>query len=225
MFPFRRTVFVYGLPQEVGEEYVKKMLDPFGGVVKVEMDKGPDTLDRAIMARLMEKNRVFKLLSKDTSAFPMTFSTRGWTPSRNPGQSRFSIEKDRHNQEWVTQYECIWCRKTKSIRDGYYQGATPTYLVCLQCAAGRAEEQLQLYDTQSRLRTDSGNRLRDLLIGMAPRPVLQCQTALCVFASQRQASKCVYVRSRLAYEGSFATHYHHYSKLKKDIALQSPFHT
>ena len=29
----------------------------------------------------------------------------------------------------------------------------------------------------------------------------------------------MYVRSRIAYDGCFATHYHHYSKCKKEIAL------
>merc|ERR1719464_2180599 len=51
-----------------------------------------------------------------------------------------------------------------------------------------------------------------------PRKELETRrTALVVFASQRQASKCAYVRTRIAWKGAFATHFHHYSKVKKEI--------
>eukprot|EP00488_Nonionellina_sp_1-RS-2012_P002965 TRINITY_DN6004_c0_g1_i1.p1 TRINITY_DN6004_c0_g1~~TRINITY_DN6004_c0_g1_i1.p1 ORF type:complete len:252 (-),score=68.80 TRINITY_DN6004_c0_g1_i1:25-780(-) len=59
----------------------------------------------------------------------------------------------------------------------------------------------------------------ELLCGKPPRDTNKTKTALAVFTSQRQASKCVYVRSRIAFDGCFTTHYHHYSKLKKEIAL------
>eukprot|EP00486_Rosalina_sp_Unknown_P012775 CAMPEP_0201596668 /NCGR_PEP_ID=MMETSP0190_2-20130828/193308_1 /ASSEMBLY_ACC=CAM_ASM_000263 /TAXON_ID=37353 /ORGANISM="Rosalina sp." /LENGTH=319 /DNA_ID=CAMNT_0048057161 /DNA_START=1041 /DNA_END=1996 /DNA_ORIENTATION=- len=59
----------------------------------------------------------------------------------------------------------------------------------------------------------------ELLCGKSPRDTSKTKTALAVFTSQRQASKCVYVRSRIAFDGCFTTHYHHYSKLKKEIAL------
>eukprot|EP01084_Bolivina_argentea_P079976 144922_1 len=126
-----------------------------------------------------------------------------------------------HNKQ--EQYNCYWCHKQKPCADGYYHpkrilGTAPTYRVCLQCAAAKSEEQSQKYDARSKLLKDD-KRLRELLLGLPPRSIIQSKTALCVFASQRQASKCVYVRSRLAYDGAFATHYHHYSKLKKEIAL------
>ena len=92
--------------------------------------------------------------------------------------------------------------------------------MCLQCAAAKSEEQSAKYDSRRELLKDD-KRLRELLLGLPPRPSSSCKTALCVFASQRQASKCVYVRSRLAYDGAFATHFHHYSKLKKEIALNA----
>jgi hypothetical protein len=38
-----------------------------------------------------------------------------------------------------------------------------------------------------------------------------------VYESQRQASKCVYVRSRLGIDGCFATHFHNFTRNKKDI--------
>merc|ERR1712048_685661 len=60
---------------------------------------------------------------------------------------------------------------------------------------------------------------RDRWLGIPPKDVDTRKTALVVFASQRQASKCAYVRTRIAYKGSFATHFHHYSKVKKEIVL------
>merc|ERR1719499_832464 len=44
------------------------------------------------------------------------------------------------------------------------------------------------------------------------------RTCLVVFESQRQASKCVYVRSRLGIEGCFATHFHNYTRHKREIS-------
>merc|ERR1719356_2415891 len=122
-------------------------------------------------------------------------------------------------------YDCYWCQKRKPCADGYYHpqravGQSPSYRVCLQCAAAKSEEQSAKYDNRRELLKDD-KRLRELLLGLPPRPSSSCKTALCVFASQRQASKCVYVRSRLAYDGAFATHFHHYSKLKKEIALNA----
>eukprot|EP01083_Nonionella_stella_P169489 574819_1 len=201
-FPFRRSVYIYGLPWYADDKYIYAMLNAFGGVTKVHFDHGPDTLDRQIMKKMLEKHRVYKLLSKDSAALTMEFNAM-------------------HSKQ--EQYHCYWCHKQKPCCDGYYHpkrvvGAAPSYRVCLQCAAAKAEEQCSKYDARSKLLKDD-KRLRELLLGLPPRPVQQCKTALCVFASQRQASKCVYVRSRLAYDGAFATHYHHYSKLKKEIAL------
>jgi len=201
-FPFRRSVYIYGLPWYADEKYIYSMLNAFGGVTKVHFDHGPDTLDRQIMKKMLEKHRVYKLLSKDSAALTMEFN-------------QMSTKQEVYN--------CYWCRKQKPCVDGYYHpkrlpGTAPSYRVCLQCAAAKAEEQSQKYDARSKLLKDD-KRLRELLLGLPPRSIEQCKTALCVFASQRQASKCVYVRSRLAYDGAFATHYHHYSKLKKEIAL------
>eukprot|EP00485_Elphidium_margaritaceum_P005146 CAMPEP_0202697304 /NCGR_PEP_ID=MMETSP1385-20130828/10629_1 /ASSEMBLY_ACC=CAM_ASM_000861 /TAXON_ID=933848 /ORGANISM="Elphidium margaritaceum" /LENGTH=1011 /DNA_ID=CAMNT_0049353733 /DNA_START=619 /DNA_END=3654 /DNA_ORIENTATION=- len=201
-FPFRRSVYIYGLPVYADEKYIYDMLNAFGGVTKVQFDHGPDTLDRQIMQKMLEKHRVYKLLSKDSAALTMEFNQMA------------------NKQE---QYNCYWCKKLKPCADGYYHpkrmpATPPSYRVCLQCAAAKAEEQSHKYDARSKLLKDD-KRLRELLLGLPPRSMEQCQTALCVFASQRQASKCVYVRSRLAYDGAFATHYHHYSKLKKEIAM------
>merc|ERR1712154_576105 len=169
---------------------------------KVHFDHGPDTLDRQIMTKMLEKHRVYKLLSKDSAALTMEFNQM-------------------HSKQ--EQFNCYWCHKQKPCVDGYYHpsripGTAPTYRVCLQCAAAKAEEQSAKYDARSKLLSND-KRLRELLLGLPPRNIQQSKTALCVFASQRQASKCVYVRSRLACDGAFATHYHHYSKLKKEIAL------
>jgi len=201
-FPFRRSVYLYGLPWYADEKYIFSMLQAFGGVTKVQFDHGPDTLDRLIMAKMLEKHRVYKLLSKDSAALTMEFNAMS------------------SKQET---YDCYWCQKRKPCADGYYHpqravGQSPSYRVCLQCAAAKSEQQSAKYDSRRELLRDD-KRLRELLLGLPPRAVSRCKTALCVFASQRQASKCVYVRSRLAYDGAFATHYHHYSKLKKEIAL------
>jgi len=228
-FPFRRSVFIYGLRRDADEDYIRAMLSAFGGVSKVHFDHGPDTLDRQIQRKMLDKHRVYKLISLDSAARPMHFhdgesataSARGWHPQMASAPSK-------------EQFECVWCHKHKPAKDGFYAdyaaGASVAamarasassgvaYRVCLQCAAAKSEEQSAKYDARSKLLADD-KRLRELLLGLPPRSVSACKTALCVFASQRQASKCVYVRSRLAYDGAFATHYHHYSKLKKEIAL------
>jgi len=204
-FPFRRSVYIYGLSLSATKEDVLSMLSAFGGVTKVKMDFGCDSLDRQIQRQMLAKHRCYKLLSKDSAAMTMEF---------NAAHS----SKDE-------EYSCYWCAKNKACADGYYHpkripGTPPAYRVCLQCAAAKAEEQCAKYDARSKL-LKNDEALRDLLLGLPPRPANECKTALCVFASQRQASKCVYVRSRLAINGAFATHYHHYSKLKKEIALNS----
>merc|ERR1719295_1132382 len=228
-FPFRRSVFIYGLHKDADEAYIRSMLSAFGGVSKVHFDHGPDTLDRHIQRKMLEKHRVYKLISLDSAAMPMRFhdgasvavtaSARAWHPQ---------IEAVQDNPQFL----CLWCKKNKPAKDGFYAPATKdgtksattavsaAYRVCLQCAAAKSEEQSAKYDARSKLLADD-KRLRELLLGLPPRSTSQCKTALCVFASQRQASKCVYVRSRLAYDGAFATHFHHYSKLKKEIALNA----
>jgi len=206
------------------------MLSAFGGVSKVHFDHGPDTLDRHIQRKMLDKHRVYKLISLDSAAMPMRFhdgasvamttsaATRSWPPPQMGGAENGNVNP---------QFKCLWCKKNKPAKDGFYAPATTkegtragamAYRVCLQCAAAKSEEQSGKYDARSKLLSDDA-RLRELLLGLPPRSTSQCKTALCVFASQRQASKCVYVRSRLAYDGAFATHYHHYSKLKKEIAL------
>jgi len=224
LFPFRRSVFIYGLHKDADEAYIRSMLSAFGGVSKVHFDHGPDTLDRQIQRKMLDKHRVYKLISLDSAARPMLFhdgasvavasARASWLPQTGTGTAQ--------DNALATTFKCLWCKKDKPAKDGFYAPSTKVrdleYRVCLQCAAAKSEEQSTKYDARSKLLADD-KRLRELLLGLPPRSPSQCKTALCVFASQRQASKCVYVRSRLAYDGAFATHYHHYSKLKKEIAL------
>ena len=224
---------------DADENYVYRMLQPFGTVTRVEFDHGPDTLDRQIMNKLFEREKVYLLLSKETAALPMKFCESSIHTSHSlsspfinnndsplimgvVSNSNTNTNTNTNTNNSVasnaTTFKCTWCCKSKQMSDGYFQGRMYV-CVCLQCAAARAEEQLSMYEKANKMQNDGGGRLRALLLGFSPRPHNLSKTALCVFASQRQASKCVYVRSRLAYDGAFATHYHHYSKLKKEIAL------
>ncbi|ETO10098.1 hypothetical protein RFI_27282, partial [Reticulomyxa filosa] len=200
-FPFRRTVFVYGLPPSAQHNDVKAMLSPFGMVTKVEMDKGPDTLDREIMERLMKKDRVCKLFSTEDTQSEMKFCDSKLPLLLTPGHTNFL-------------FSFFSKQIKKKIGLNWNQEGQPRFHV----EKDQSEKELQEHESKSR---SPKKNVCNLSIGPPPHYRSELQTALCVFASQRQASKCVYVRSRLSSpDGSFATHYHHYSKLKKDIAQQ-----
>ena len=221
------------------------MLNPFGAITNVVFDWGTDSLDRAIMAKMLDKPRVYKLLSKDSSTTQMVYdstynvkkhvtaegtvvgsvTTTGNGGTSTQGGSQHPHSQHKTKKSSANSYKCLWCGKTKYCSDGYYQKLKKnmkyeenTYRACLQCAASQAETQLNKFEKRTGIKQDD-TVLKELLLGQPPFPLSMSKTALCVFASQRQASKCVYVRSRLAYNGAFATHYHHYSKLKKEIAM------
>jgi len=193
-FPFRRTVFVFGLPMACDEKYVTEMLSPFGKLSKVLFDHGPDTLDRLVAQKMFEETRVYKY--RDLS-------------------SKISYQ---YQQEIMvggsSDFTCRKCNKVKPCDEGFYESNSYELLVCLQCAAAAAETIAEKCKN-----TACNPRMIELMCGKSPRDTAKTKTALAVFTSQRQASKCVYVRSRIAFDGTFCTHYHHYSKLKKDIAL------
>merc|ERR1712154_400487 len=86
------------------------------------------------------------------------------------------------------------------------------------CAAQLAEDQLNVYYKERNI-VSLKHYARERWLGIPPTDMDKRKTALVVFASQRQASKCAYVRTRVAYKGAFATHFHHYSKVKKEIVL------
>merc|ERR1719242_1351552 len=119
-----------------------------------------------------------------------------------------------------SEYLCFKCKKLKQCEEGFYETNSYQNLICLQCVAAAAEIILE----RAQNKCNGNMRMIELLCGKSPRDVNETRTALAVFTSQRQASKCVYVRSRIGFDGCFATHYHHYSKLKKEIALNiQPF--
>lgn len=194
-FPFRRTVFVYGLPASADQPYVQGICDSFGTIKKIKFDAGPDTLDRHIGRRLLNKPRVKKIYSTCSLHYELQFTSK-------------------HPQQY-TIFKCSWCVRQFHSIQGFYHDENYRTLVCLQCAAKRAESQLgEFNDHRSRgIPTLSSELLGD---DAKRYGLTDYRTALVVFESQRQASKCVYVRSRLGFEGCFATHFHHYSKLKKE---------
>lgn len=194
-FPFRRTVFVYGLPSIADEPYIRNMCSSFGQIKKIKFDAGPDTLDRHIGRRLLNKPRVKKIYSTCSMHLELKYTVK-------------------HPQNYSV-FKCSWCNRQFHTAQGFYHDNLFRMLVCLQCAAKRAESQLgEFNDHRSRgIPTLSSELLGD---DAKRYGLTDYRTALVVFESQRQASKCVYVRSRLGYEACFATHFHHYSKLKKE---------
>jgi len=135
-----------------------------------------------------------------------------------------------------TGFKCQWCGKIRQYSEGYYYKPSSecSYCVCLQCAGNEAEKQINEYESLCKTNgTIEAIEYKSILLGTPP--LIQSnnennnnnndiirygfKTALCVFGSQRQASKCVHVRSRLSFEGAFTTHFHHYSKIKKEIVL------
>lgn len=194
-FPFRRTVFIFGVPRDEGEEFLKEMLEPFGNVSKIQFDHGPDTLDRRIGQKFLNKPRVYQLFSSQGHA-SMTFRTQ------------------HHIHKEITMIHCSKCNKNKPGEEGFYEAHGWSELICAQCAAQLAEDQMNLFFNSGKF--EGADKF---FLGEPPRDINKRKTALVVFASQRQASKCAYVRSRVGYRGAFATHFHHYSKVKKEIAL------
>merc|ERR1719361_66833 len=66
-FPFRRTVFLFGIPHEKSQEFVNEMLKPFGSISKTQFDLSPDGIDRKIGHRFLNKPRVYTLYYSDNS--------------------------------------------------------------------------------------------------------------------------------------------------------------
>lgn len=203
-FPFRRTVFVYGIsPQNATELWIRNQFDCFGTIVKVKFDSGPRSSPRKVGARLLKKepSRVTRLQIQDANHTEFQFS-------------KFLPEN-------LTQYICHKCNRLKEYSDGYYASTTTrnAYLFCIQCAAKKAEENLKNYNTKYRNHFPEHTDVRDLygIDDNAVADINSFVSCLIVYESQRQASKCVYVRSRLGIDGCFATHFHNYTRNKKEI--------
>lgn len=211
-FPFRRTVFVYGIPPEKKETWIRSQFECFGIISKVKFDSGEHSLPRKVGARLLSKepSRVVRLKIRDADHTEYKF-------------------RNSNNANDMSTYTCHDCQKMKSYRDGYYSSDNrqthfqqyPTVL-CVQCAAKRAENNLRFFEKSQ----SSGSAYRDPtqlkhLFGIdqgGSESLTKFRTCLVVFESQRQASKCVYVRSRLGIEGCFATHFHNYTRHKREIS-------
>jgi len=212
-FPFRRTVFVYGIPpNKEKEKWVREQFECFGNIAKVKFDNGQHTLPRKVGARLLtkEKTRVVRLHMRDEHHTEFKFQMKS-----GPG----------HDSQ-IPSYYCHECGKMKNYKDGYYVSDNRTQqgnVFCVQCAAKRAESNLKYFQKRCHNHYMDTNDLKKLfgidLKEYSDTENLQSfRTCLVVFESQRQASKCVYVRSRLGIEGCFATHFHNYTRHKREIS-------
>lgn len=210
-FPFRRTVFIYGIPHKnANEGWIRNQFDCFGTIQKVKFDSGPHSSRRKVGARLLQKDpsRVTRLQIQDQN------------------HTEFKFSKEHPSGKWgvstqLTQYFCHKCNRLKDYNDGYYKSNTSqsAYLFCIQCAAKKAEENLKFYNNKYRPYAQDNDNVKRLygIDEHAVNDVNTFSTCLVVYESQRQASKCVYVRSRLGIDGCFATHFHNYTRNKKDI--------
>lgn len=216
-FPFRRTVFIYGIPRDKNEGWIRSQFDCFGVIQKVKFDSGPHSGPRNVGARLLAKEQ--------TRVTRLTLM--------NSDHTEFQFMKGTPNQ--MGEYVCHECKRLKQAKDGYYSRQTtgdmmPSYgqeqhIFCIQCSAKKAEQNLKWYNERSHnMRRMRGREQREnvetmLGIDTSERnDVNSFLTCLVVYESQRQASKCVYVRSRLGIEGCFATHFHNYTRHKKEMA-------
>ncbi len=71
-FPFRRTVFIFGIPIDGSESFLHEMLKPFGTVSKIQFDHSPDGIDRKISIRFLNKPRVYLLYYYDSTQLHFT---------------------------------------------------------------------------------------------------------------------------------------------------------
>jgi len=217
-FPFRRTVFIYGIPPDKNDGWIRQQFDCFGMIQKVKFDSGPHSGPRNVGARLLRKDthRVTRLRLG------------------NKDHTEFQFMKGTPNH--MVEYMCHECKRLKQAKDGYYSRQTngesmPPYgqeqhIFCIQCSAKKAEQNLKWYNDQAphvgrRIPGREGREQMESMLGIDTserNDVNSFLTCLVVYESQRQASKCVYVRSRLGIEGCFATHFHNYTRHKKEMA-------
>lgn len=208
-FPFRRTVFVYGIhPHHENEKWIRDQFQCFGKIAKVKFDSGPHTLPRKVGAKLlsMSQNRVIRLHMRDSEHTEYVFRN-------SPASS-------------MKQYMCRDCGKMKEFKDGFYIPVEIKHqdsaVFCVQCAAKKAESNLEYFHTRLTSHYKNPQELQAILgidNALHDQTSLESfRTCLVVFESQRQASKCVYVRSRLGIEGCFATHFHNYTRHKREIS-------
>jgi len=213
-FPFRRTVFVYGIPpnKASNEKWIRDQFECFGTIAKVKFDSGAHSLPRKVGARLLSKEttRVVRLHMRDQD------------------HTEYKFQNSHFHDHGATFY-CHECQKLKNYKDGYYSNTSDTLtphhqncMFCVQCAAKKAENNLKYFQTRCHDHYQNPHSLKQLF-GIdsnenSSQNLQSFRTCLVVFESQRQASKCVYVRSRLGIEGCFATHFHNYTRHKREIS-------
>jgi len=204
-FPFRRTVFVYGVHRDnANEQWIRNQFDCFGVIQKVKFDNGPHSTPRKVGVRLLQKepSRITHLIIQ------------------NKHHTRLQFKQGNMEQVNLPQFRCHSCERLKTYKEGYYFSSDhqgPQTLYCIQCAARKAEENLKQYTS---LNSQNGIEVGDMFGVDTEKDNFQFEefhTCLIVYESQRQASKCVFVRSRLGIEGCFATHFHNYTRNKKEI--------
>jgi len=201
-FPFRRTVFAYGIPLDKDENWVRQQFECFGGVNKIQFDSGSKSTKRKVGARLLnQEKRVSKLFSD--------------------ANKECVFQKKKHGD--TSTFVCRDCQKLKKFSEGCYVSALKKENVfCIQCAAKQAEKRnVSLVDSDS---TDEELFIDSDSSGSEDGKLTRkFKTCLIVYDSQRQASKCVYVRSRLGIEGCFAAHFHQFTKEKKFLQSSVKF--
>ena len=242
-FPLRRTVFVYGIPPQDDPkalEFLHDMLKPFGQITKIQFDDGDDSIDRKMGQRFLSKPRVYKLtVPRNAIGNGVYVDSRVGrrqleekqdetnmngcdTNDHDNKMNEYSMESTRIEMNFYTKSECadaqlIQCHrcprsKRLNINEGFYGSKDNSLIYCIQCAAVKAERQLgESYKIKDISK-------KNVFLGKpANTNGENMRTALVVFESQKHASRCSYVRTRIAYRGAFAAFFHHYSKVKKDI--------
>lgn len=125
------------------------------------------------------------------------------------------------------EFQCPHCSKCKPVTQGYYGqenekcvNTSQHPFVCVQCAADIVEEQQKEFDTAfeksmgwAKVSLKRKFSTEDYDTSKAG----AFKTCLIVFDSQRQASSCVFARSKLNEDSTFCNHYHRFNKLKRQM--------
>jgi hypothetical protein len=206
-WPLRQTIFVIGLPNDLdlANRLLTEMLRPFGEIKRCRFDDGPESADARYGARLLRtKARVHDLRSQSSSKGgyihmhqpPMRWVTSmsdidhkldrsyGMTPLIDFGKSRAM---------------CVLCSRTKEFAEGVYVSDDVQEIWCRKCAKEQADRQLETWRQYSP-KDQIVPHLRSALLGDGP-CVRFPRTALVVFNTQRQATNCTMLRSRIAWHG------------------------
>ena len=205
--PYYRNIFVYGLPSDCDDKYVLKMLEPFGKINKITFDCGYDSIDRLVSRQLFESfDKVYTLTNKGNGTFK--YECNGLTNSNS-----------NDNDDYV----CHKCEKPRKHKKGYYYDSgsnnqdvvdqdNKMKILCLECAAKLADENVAICN-----QLNLENEMKEKYIGKKIRNSEQSKTCIATFSSQKHMKKCVYVRSRIGFDGCFCCNYCRYMQKKRKI--------